>query len=553
MARAPLLRSLQALFNDYRIAEARGLSVEHLGELRAEHRSQKRPASALDRRRFLAAAGAAGATLALPRFARAKPSNASVAIVGAGIAGLTCALKLADRGINATVYEASGRTGGRMFSHTGYWNDGQVSEWCGELIDTGHATMKKLITRFKLTKDDLLAAQPQAAEETYYFFGAHYPRSAALADFAPVYAAVSADLTAAGYPTFFDSFTAAGSVLDHMSIYDWIETRVAGGHTSPMGQLLDAAYAIEYGADTSDQSALNLIYLLGYQLTPNHFDLFGESDERFHIRGGNQLLTTAIADALGSQVQTGYSLAKIAQTAAGRYDLTFDVGTSTTTVTADYVVLAIPFAVLRTIDTSQAGFDTLKNQAIQDLGRGHNGKLQLQYTSRLWNQTGAWPGVSSGSTYADTGYQASWEVSRAQAGASGLLVLYSGGAVTDGMTTSSPFAPIGVSGVAADAAAGRAQIEPVFPGLDATWNGKATQSLPHKSPFFNASYSYYRVGQYTAFGGYEIASQQGVFFCGEHTSTDFQGYMEGGAETGKRIARAVAKEVQHFDDMNDEI
>jgi monoamine oxidase len=47
----------------------------------------------------------------------------NVAIVGAGIAGLTCALELADLGIRGTVYEASGRIGGRMFTNAGYWSD----------------------------------------------------------------------------------------------------------------------------------------------------------------------------------------------------------------------------------------------------------------------------------------------------------------------------------------------------------------------------------------------------------------------------------------------
>jgi monoamine oxidase len=32
-----------------------------------------------------------------------------------------------------------------------------------------------------------------------------------------------------------------------------------------------------------------------------------------------------------------------------------------------------------------------------------------------------------------------------------------------------------------------------------------------------------------------------VYFCGEHTSTDFQGFMEGGAATGHDTALALAK------------
>jgi monoamine oxidase len=328
-----------------------------------------------------------------------------------------------------------------------------------------------------------------------------------------------------------------------MSVFDWIETRVAGGHNTPFGRLLDAAYAVEYGADTTRQSALNLVYLLAFQPRPSTFEIFGESDERFHIRGGNQQLPQAIARHLGldTVIRRGMRLVRLQKTPSGRYRLWFESHRSTMEVVADYVVLALPFAVLREIDTSQAGFDPLKQRAIQELGRGHNNKLQLQFTTRYWNQTGPWPGVSNGTTFADTGYQASWDVTRAQAGSSGILNFYSGGSVTDAMATQQAFAQGLKPGVLEDARRALMQVEPVFPGLTAVWNQRVTQSLPHKSPFLRASYAHYRVGQYTTFGGYERVRQEGVFFCGEHTSQSFQGFMEGGASEGVRVARQLVR------------
>jgi len=41
-----------------------------------------------------------------------------IAIVGAGIAGLTAALTLQDAGLSCSVYEASNRIGGRMHTDT---------------------------------------------------------------------------------------------------------------------------------------------------------------------------------------------------------------------------------------------------------------------------------------------------------------------------------------------------------------------------------------------------------------------------------------------------
>jgi monoamine oxidase len=96
-------------------------------------------------------------------------------------------------------------------------------------------------------------------------------------------------------------------------------------------------------------------------------------------------------------------------------------------------------------------------------------------------------------------------------------------------------------GVETDVERTLSQAEQVFPGLSQLWNGKVTQSLPHKSRFFRASYAFYRVGQYTRFAGIEKIRQGNVLFCGEHTSLSFQGFMEGGASEGVRAARQLIR------------
>lgn len=535
MARTPLALSLRKLWRDLTVSRRTGIPVDELRERQALERAQR---GGISRRHVMLGGAAGAAALAMPRRARAAGADPTIAVIGGGIGGLTCALRLLDRGIESTVYEASNRLGGRMFSNrTGYWSSGQVSEWGGELIDTGHLTMLGLASRFGLPVDDLLGAQPAGSDETYRFNGAYYPKHDADADFDAIFDTVRDDLHDAPYPQTYDSFNATGAALSAMSVYDWIESRVPGGHDSPLGQLLDVAYAIEFGADTPDQSALNLLYLLAYQPTPYHqtLSMFGESDEKFHIRGGNQRLPEAIGAHLGERVVMGHKLVRIKETPGGRYALTFERGNQTIDRTYDLVVLALPFAAY-TFDYAQAGFDPLKLQAINQLGRGHNGKLQLQFNTRGWAGSGPW-GIGNGSTYSDTGYQASWEVTRAQAGTPGILCLYSGGTVTDSMRTLTAFATASDSRVRQDAEEGLVELAPVFPGL--AWNGKATQSIWHKAPLFNASYSFYKPGQYTQFCGYEIEPQGNIFFCGEHCTVDYQGFMEGGAFTGEVTAKAI--------------
>ena len=535
MSKTPLLRSLRQLVRDVRASKQTGIPVDEIRDIRAQRTAQRRK-DGISRRDLLVGGALGAGLLAIPRRARAA-GQPTITIVGGGIAGLTCALTLADAGFASTVYEANGRIGGRMFSNRTNYFGGQITEWGGELIDTGHRTMRRLARRYDLPLDNLLNAQPNNSRDIYRFDNQYYPASQADADFLAMADAVYADLDAAGYPTSWDTFTAQGQSLDQMSIRQWINTRVPGGSTSKLGQVLDAAYNIEFGADVEYQSALNLLYLLAFQPTASQLDIFGESDEKFHIRGGNQQLPEAIAADLGPDVvKTGHSLVRLAETPNGRYRCTFQCASSTFDVVSDHVVLAIPFAILGNIDTTRAGFDARKKRAINNLGRGHNGKLQLQFASRGWVGTGPWPGKSNGSSYSEA-YQASWEATRAQAGTAGILNLYSGGSITDAMKTTVPFATAADPKVTLDAQKGYGQITKTYPGL--VWNGKATQSLMHKNPYANLAYSYYKPGQYTDFGGYEPTPQGNVYFCGEHTTQEFQGFMEGGAITGKDTADAL--------------
>jgi monoamine oxidase len=156
---------------------------------------------------------------------------------------------------------------------------------------------------------------------------------------------------------------------------------------------------------------------------------------------------------------------------------------------------------------------------------GTNSKLHVQFRSRHWENLGA-----NGETYADTGYQNTWEVTRAQSGRSGILVDYTGGRIGASFGSGTP---------QQRAQRFLTQIEPVLPGLSAQWNGRATVDFWLGYPWTRGSYSYWKVGQYTRFAGVERDPEGNCFFCGEHTSIDFQGYLNGAVETGQRAAGEV--------------
>ena len=84
----------------------------------------------------------------------------------------------------------------------------------------------------------------------------------------------------------------------------------------------------------------------------------------------------------------------------------------------------------------------------------------------------------------------------------------------------------------------------LFPGVAAQFNGRVERFHWPTHPFTRASYACYRPGQWTTLGNSEGRAVGNLFFAGEHCSYDYQGFMNGGAETGKAAALAIAKAVQ---------
>ena len=298
-----------------------------------------------------------------------------------------------------------------------------------------------------------------------------------------------------------------------------------GGLSSRLGRLLDVAYTIEYGGESSVQSSLNMLYLLAYS-GQGQMRIFGPSNEKYHVRGGNEQITDRMASVLGDQVRLGTQLVALARNTDSTWTVTTRSGGLASSQVADHVVLALPFSLLRTVDLSKARFPALKRTAIDQLPMGTNSKLQLQFTDRHWRPLGG-----NGDSFADTGYQSTWEVTRAQPGTRGILVDYTGGRIG---------ARFGPATTAADYARRfLAQIDPVLPGLAAKWNGKVTLDSWKEHPWTRGSYSYWKVGQYTAFSGVESEPVGTCHFAGEHTSQDFQGYLNGAVETGQRAAAEI--------------
>jgi monoamine oxidase len=458
---------------------------------------------------------------------RTRPGAQRVVIIGAGLGGLTCAYELRKRGITAEVWEASGRLGGRCLSDRTAFGPA-IIERGGELIDTGHVAVIGLIQELGLQLDDLAAATAPRTP-SFYFDGAPYTLDDATRDFAgELYDRVQADAEASGYPVTYQTANDAAVRLDHLSTRQWINSRVPGGVRSKLGRLLDIAYTIEYGLPTSEQSSLTLLSLLS-DTAPDAFTEFGASDERYKVRGGNDLIVRELAAHLPEQIVVNTTLTRIRRKHYG-YELVAERNGRKVREIASHLVLALPFSILReNVDYEGAGFKPLKLRAIRELRMGANTKLHVETTGRPWADAG-----NDGSTYADTGYQATWESTRNQPDAAGVMVNFSGGDYALTFATGDP-------GRRAKLFA--RQFEPVAPGFTEQLTGRATIDYWPGNPYSRGSYSAWKVGQVTAWAGVEGEPEGNVFFCGEHTSIENQGYLEGAVESGQRAAEELTRSI----------
>ncbi len=465
-----------------------------------------------------------------------------IAIVGAGIAGLNAALTLQDAGLSCSIYEASDRIGGRMHSDTITWEDGMVSEWCGEFIDGDHETLHQLIKRFGLRTVDLGRARGDRAQSVMYFCHHYYSAKELARDFQLLAPLLRQQAQEVGFPTTHAHYTETGYRLDHLSVYEWIEQYVEGGHTGPLGRLLENACTGYFGLETREQSSLNLLSLFGSRdSSATSRPLQGSSK----IAGGNQQLPLAMARSLPEGcIRLRHQLVALELNRDDSLTLTFATAGGSSEVQCERAILTLPFSVLRRIDYRRARFDPLKRAAIEQLGYGTISKLFLQFDQPYWYEDGPWPRAHNGFIITDLDIQTLWDASIGQTGSSGLLVDYTSG------QRGAAYAPPAAYSTADDSANIQRyaqnclqQLERVFPGISAHYTGRAALSYPTGDPYLLGSYSCWRVGQCTHFGGYEGARQGPIYFAGEHCSVEFQGFMEGGAREGARAAREIVQDL----------
>uniref|UniRef100_UPI0021497AEA flavin monoamine oxidase family protein n=1 Tax=Tahibacter caeni TaxID=1453545 RepID=UPI0021497AEA len=488
---------------------------------------QRADAQRAARRRFLQQSAVAASALALAACAKVAPrpvSGEEVVIVGAGMAGLAAAWKLRRAGVPVRLIEAQTRCGGRMLSLRNHFADGQVCELGGELIDSGHERMRRLVRDLRLTLDDLTGDETPGLTDSWYFDGSLRSEHEVLQAFAPVAQAIRRDQLAIDGGDITPENFAAAQALDRQSLAEWFDRNGVSGW---IRRLLDVAYTTEMGLECDRQSSLNLLTFISPRT--DHLRLFGDSDERYHVRGGNDRVTSALAGKLADAIETGCVLEALRRAPDGRYRLALRRDGVSRELDAAQVVLAIPFTTLRQVELDLE-LPATKRAAIRGLGYGTNAKLMIGFERRVWRERHG----STGSLMCDLALQTTWETSRRQPGAAGILTNFVGG--RHGLAIGE-----GTPKFQADQVV--AELDAVFPGAAAA-RGAAREARFHwpSHPWTQGSYACFAPGDWTGLRN-DIATSVGrLHFAGEHCSDEFQGFMEGALESGETVAERILAE-----------
>ena len=483
------------------------------------------------RRKFLRDAALLGGGLTLApslihsgSVAKKPASGSHIAIIGAGIAGLNACYQLKKAGIHSTIYERSDRVGGRMFTKRNLFGEGITTDIGGEFVDSAHADIIQLVGELGLSFYDL-RKDPLDPKELY-FGGRHIPNAELKTALAPFLGRLVEDVKSLpekiNYQTA-DQFRQ----LDNLSITEYIRGLGIGGW---LYDFIDLVLTREYGMEASEQSAVNFLIMFQPPVKEgSYYELFGDDHEVFKIKGGSQRLTDALEDRLSGQIRLNHRLSGIKKDSGTGYRLAFEKAGTILDIPADYVLITLPFSILRNIPLD-VDLPEGKRKCIDEIGYGNSCKFILGMQDKPWRKSGR-----QGYTFTDLSFGAGWDSSQSQTGGGASFTIFGGGRFGAEMARRKESESI------ADFIPA---LETIYPGSQKAFTGKSIRFCWEKNPMSQAGYSSFKKGQWSSLAGWEALPVGNLFFAGEHVSGEFQGYMNGGAQTGRVAASLIAEKIR---------
>ena len=423
-----------------------------------------------------------------------------VIVVGGGLAGLVAARDLIARGAEVHLLEARDRLGGRVWSiEDAEFSDAPI-ELGGEFIDGEHAAIRSLCHELKLALVPVLKDGFGLALDVkgrVHVFNGQRP---IWHDFKKTLALEAAAFAGADC----DWNSTVAQLIGRHSLQTLLTARGASREVLAFAQGLRGFYL----ADPDRLSAIVAVELATQPIDPGHVTLS-------RIKGGNDRLVQALAKSPRLKIALQSVVKKIEHDDRAVRVVVEDGSKRGAMIKGDFLVLATPPAIAKALEFAPAVPATLR-RAWQALQSGPATKAHVRFDTHWWRKTGRPRAFGSN---LDTG--AIWET--AGTGPASLTMLAGGRA----------------------SAALRALLEEGGPQRVVrrlSWLGEPEEARDFRS--ISWELDPYALGGYTFFGAdfrpewrSELSRSFGrIAFAGDHTSRDWQGYMNGAVESGHRAA-----------------
>lgn len=469
-----------------------------------------------DRREMLRATLAASAGLLLSgcAFTARRPRSAGqrVVVVGGGFAGLACAHELAAAGYSVTLFEATGKIGGRVLSLNKALGTefvpGRNVEGGAELIGSNHPAWVRYAEMFRLEWLDV--SEDEGALTPVVMDGRllDYAQGAKVwEELDEAHARLNADAGAVDADEPWNSPRAAA--LDARSLRDWIDAQDLPARAK---KALHLEMSANNGVESQRQSYLgNLASIKG-----GGIEKYWTDSEVYRCKGGNQQLAFRLAEPIKDRITTGLPVTRIEPRGEGMAVTCRDGRT----VECDDVVLAVAPSVWGKIDIRPGLPASLRPQM------GCNTKFLSHVRGRFWKERRL-------SQYAlsDGDVCLTWDATDAQEGdGPACLTVFAGGDAAERARARS---------ADARAASYARELDVLLPGY--TDSRVATRFMDWPGfQWVGASYSFPAPGQVTTVGPALRRGMGRLHFAGEHTCYKFVGYMEGALSSGVELAKRLA-------------
>lgn len=434
-----------------------------------------------------------GAPLALAMAPARAARSRRVVVIGAGMAGLACARKLAAAGVETVVLEARDRVGGRIVTDR---------RWPGMAVDLGAAWIHG-VSGNPVTALAREAGARRAATS--------YQASAA---YGPGGEAVDIDADVARMEGLIDEAREETSDRDEdVSLKEAIEAHPRHRRLDEHGRMLlthvvNAQYELEYAGDWSELSAWSLDEDSG----------FGGADALFP--DGYDAVPAFLARGLDIRLAKVVTAVSIAGKGAAVRLADGEV------VSADQVVVTVPLGVLKAGAIAfEPALPLGHREAVDGLGFGVIEKCCLRFEKPFWPADVDWVEFVSGRR----DEWAEW-LSLARATGTPVLVGFQGGAPARALAAL-------YDGAVVDAALGA--LRAMF-GKKMSAPAGAIVTRWAADPFARGAYSFNAVGSDGAMRRALAEPVDGrLFFAGEATSADYFATTHGAYLSGLAAADAV--------------